>query len=128
MSSHAFLMVLCSDFSSALLGVSSETKNLLSESCIKRQSLRKKLCTPLIPLVSHGLNCSNGPKNISYILRVSAPNFSIKSSGVCTLYLDLDIFSISCPQVYCPLSFKINSASANSLLHFLKTLRLAHHY
>src|SRR5690606_40960037 len=72
-----------------------------------------------MPLVFQGLNCSNGPRNISYSLRVSAPYLSITSSGLTTLYLDLDIFSTSAPHTYFP-SSKIKLAPARSDLHCLK--------
>ncbi len=38
--------------------------------------MRKKRCTPSMPLVSQGLLCSTGPRNISYMRKVSAPNLS----------------------------------------------------
>src|ERR1035437_623162 len=72
-----------------------------------------------MPLVSHGLLASTGPKNISYIRKVSAPYLSIKSFGLTVLYFDLDIFSTSTPQMYLP-SSKINSALLYSSLQFLK--------
>ena len=101
------------------MGVSSETEKLFSVSCTKRQNFRRKLCTPFIPFTSQGLNCSSGPKNISYKRKVSAPKSSTKLSGVCTLYFDFDIFSTSCPHKNFPSSFRINSALANSSLQFL---------
>ena len=54
-------------------------------------TLRKNLCTPSMPLVSQGLDCSKGPKNISYKRKVSAPYCSTITSGLTTLYIDLDI-------------------------------------
>src|SRR6478735_6039018 len=75
-----------------------------------------------MPLVSQGLLCSTGPRNISYMRKVSAPYFSQSSFGLTVLYFDLDIFSVSTPQMYLP-SSKINSAFAYSpFFHFLNSL------
>src|SRR5690606_9942520 len=121
-SSSTFLMILCKALYSALLGSSSETWKLPSASWNKRHSLRRNLYTPSIPLVFQGFACSNGPKNISYKRKVSAPYFSTTSSGLTTLNLDLDIFSTSVPQMYLPFS-RINSASAKSGRKFLNFSR-----
>ena len=75
-----------------------------------------------MPFVSQGLLISTGPRNISYIRKVSAPYFVTKSSGLTVLNFDLDIFSISVPQIYFPSSSLINSAFAYSpFLHFLNS-------
>src|SRR5258706_1458473 len=84
------------------------------------QKRLKNLYTPSMPLVFQGLDCSSGPRNISYRRRVSAPYFSMMSSGLTTLYLDLDIFSMAEPQRYRPSSSVINSAFENCGCHFLK--------
>src|SRR5690606_15611958 len=91
-SSSTFLMILCKAFHSAFSGSSSLTANPPSASWNNFQNLRRNLYTPSMPLVFQGLLCSNGPRNISYIRKVSAPYWSIMSSGFTTLYLDFDIF------------------------------------
>src|SRR5690606_997348 len=113
-----FLMILCNAFNSALVGSALLTVNSHASLWNKRQNLRKNLNTPSIPLVFQGLLCSNGPKNISYMRKVSAPYCEIKTSGFTTLNLDFDIFSTSTPQTYLPFS-SINSASTNSGLNSL---------
>ena len=64
---------------------------------------------PSQPEVCQGLTCSRGPINISYMRRVSAPKRSTMSSGLTTLYLDLDIFSICvCSGVSVPLAYHVS--------------------
>ena len=119
-SSVIFLMVLCNAFSSAAVGASSVT--MLCSVCSsknKRHNFFRKRCTPSIPLVSQGLLISIGPRNISYIRNVSAPYSFTISSGLTTLYFDLDIFSVSTPQRYLP-SSRMNCALAYSGRHCLK--------
>src|SRR5690606_643213 len=87
-------MVLCSDLYISFVGSSLVTMKPLS-SKYKRHNFFKKPYTPVIPAVFQGFACSSGPKNISYILKVSAPYCLQISSGFTTLYLDLDIFSTS---------------------------------
>ena len=113
-------MAVCKTRNSSAVAVSSTTFfTWVFSSKNNRQTFRKKLCDPEIEFVFQGLNCSNGPKNISYTRNVSAPYFEIKSSGLTTLYLDLDIFSTSQPHTYLPPS-RINSASSGtSFLDFL---------
>src|SRR5487761_2477314 len=82
-------------------------------------SFRRKRCTPSIPLVSQGLLCSTGPRNISYILNVSAPYFSTSSFGLTVLNFDLDIFSTSEPQRYFPFSHTNSAFAYSPLRHFL---------
>src|ERR1700722_20192631 len=72
-SSSTLRMILCSDFNSALVGSSSDKLNFHASSWNSLQNLRRNLKTPSMPLVFHGLLCSKGPKNISYMRRVSAP-------------------------------------------------------
>src|SRR5690606_36042597 len=84
----------------------------------RRHNFFKKLYTPEIPAVFQGLDCSKGPKNISYKRRLSAPYSSQILSGLTTLYLDLDIFSTSRPTIYLP-SSKTNWASRYSVRQFL---------
>src|SRR4030095_16908832 len=93
-----FLMVLCNTFNSAAVGFSSFQFLPFSSSLNNLQSFRRNRCTPSMPLVSHGLLASTGPRNISYILKVSAPYFSTRTSGLTVLYLLLLIFSTSLPQ------------------------------
>src|ERR1700748_1962532 len=78
MSSSTLRIILCNDFNSALVGSADDTLKFQASSWNKRQNLRRNLNTPSIPLVFHGLLCSSGPKNISYIRRVSAPSPSIR--------------------------------------------------
>src|SRR5690606_9690028 len=110
MSSVTFLMVLCNDLYISAVGSSLVTINPLS-SAYKRHSFLRKPNTPVIPAVFQGFACSNGPKNISYKRKVSAPYSLQISSGFTTLYLDFDIFSTSRPTMYFPFSSKINSTS-----------------
>src|ERR1700739_2349488 len=93
-SSSIFLIVLCKTFNSASVGFSSVHTFPLISSKNKRHNFFRKRCTPSMPLVSQGLLCSTGPRNISYIRKVSAPYLSTRSFGLTTLYLDLDIFSV----------------------------------
>ena len=111
-----FSMVLCSVFSDAFEGFSSLTPKE-SDWWNNRQNLFKKLLTPEIPAVFQGLACSMGPKNISYMRKVSAPYWSQIASGLTTLYLDFDIFSTSRPTMYLP-SSNSNVASAKWGCHF----------
>src|SRR5690606_1808991 len=101
MSSVTFLMVLCNDLYMSAVGSSFVTIKPLS-SAYKRHSFLRKPNTPVIPAVFQGFDCSNGPKNISYKRKVSAPYSSQISSGFTTLYFDFDIFSTSCPTMYLP--------------------------
>ena len=118
-SSSIFLMARCRIFSSASVAFSSFHILPFISSKNKRHNFLRKRCTPSIPLVSQGLLASTGPRNISYMRKVSAPYLLHNSSGLTVLYLDLDIFSTSALQIYLP-SSRINSASANSGFHFLK--------
>ena len=111
-SSFTFFIVLCKLFKSSLEGAASATLHPLS-SKYKRHSFLRKPCTPVIPAVFQGLDCSNGPKNISYKRKLSAPYSSQIASGFTTLYLDLDIFSTSLPTMYC--SSPTVSPTANTL-------------
>src|SRR5690554_4634528 len=111
-------MVLCNDLYISFVGSSSVTITPLS-SAYKRHNFLRKPKTPLIPAVFQGFACSNGPKNISYKRKVSAPYSFAISSGLTTLNLDFDIFSTSCPTMYLPESSKINSKSEKSFLHSL---------
>src|SRR5574343_576130 len=108
-SSVTFLMVLCSDLYISAVGSSFVIFKPLS-SKYKRHNFFKKPETPVIPAVFQGFACSNGPKNISYKRKVSAPYSLQMSSGLTTLYFDFDIFSTSRPTMYFPPS-KMNSAS-----------------
>ena len=110
MSNVTFLISLCKDFNSSAVGSASVTCRVSVLPKNKPQSFFKKRCTPSIPFVSQGLDCSNGPRNISYKRRVSAPYFSTIISGFTTLNMDLDIFSTAHPQIYLP-SSNTNSAS-----------------
>src|SRR3712207_2579002 len=67
-----------------------------------------------MPFVSHGLLISTGPKNISYIRKVSAPYLSTTSSGLTTLSFDFDIFSTT--DVV--LTFKFDVGANESLYHW----------
>src|SRR3970040_888477 len=109
-SSATFLMVLCNDFKLSFVGVSLLTIKPFS-SKYKRHNFLRNPKTPEIPAVFQGFACSNGPKNISYKRKVSAPYSLQISSRVTTLYLDFDIFSISRETIYLPFSSQINSAS-----------------
>ena len=111
-------MVLCNDFKLSLVGTSSVTI-IVCSSKYKRHSFFKNPKTPEIPAVFQGFACSNGPKNISYKRKVSAPYSLQISSGDTTLYLDFDIFSTSRPTMYFPFSSVMNSAVAYSSLHLL---------
>ena len=75
MSSRTFFMVLCSVFNSFGVGASSVTASA-SPAWKSRQKRRRNLCTPSMPFVSHGFDCSSGPRNISYMRNVSAPYWS----------------------------------------------------
>ena len=81
--------------------------------------MRKKRKQPSMPFESQGLLWLMGPRNISYRRRVSAPYFSTIMSGLTTLYIDFDIFSIAQPHTYLP-SSSTNSAVAYSGRHCLK--------
>lgn len=83
-SEAAFLMVLCNDFKLSFVGSSLFTIRPLSSKYNLHNFLRKPN-TPEIPAVFQGFACSNGPKNISYKRRVSAPYSLQISSGVTTL-------------------------------------------
>ena len=109
MSSVTFLMVLCNDLYISAVGSSFTITEPLS-SKYNLHNFFKKPETPVIPAVFQGLDCSKGPKNISYKRNVSAPYSSQISSGETTLYFDFDIFSTSRPTMYFP-SSKMNSAS-----------------
>src|SRR5699024_9821292 len=119
MSYVTFLISLCSDFSSSAVGSTSVICKVSVLPNNYPQSCFRKRCTPSIPFVSHGLDCSNGPKNISYRRSVSAPYFSTIISGLTTLNMDFDIFSTAHPQMYFP-SSNTNSASLYSGRQFLK--------
>src|SRR5690606_35775657 len=112
-------MVLCSDLYISFVGSSLVTMKPLS-SKYKRHNFFKKPCTPVIPAVFQGFACSSGPRNISYILKVSAPYWLQISSGFTTLYLLLDIFSTSRETLNVPSSSVINSAFLYSSRQFLK--------
>src|SRR5690349_17191703 len=73
MSSSIFFSVLFNTFSSSRVGSSMLTVKLPALSWKRFQNLRRNLKTPSIPFVFQGLDNSKGPKNISYILKVSAP-------------------------------------------------------
>src|SRR5437868_6851281 len=133
-SSSIFLIVRCNTFNSASVDLSS-FQILASppaplptergvETSLKNSlhNFRRKRCTPSIPFVSQGLLASTGPRNISYMRKVSAPYFNTRSSGLTVLNLDLDIFSTSELQIYFPSSSRINVASLYSGFHFLKAL------
>src|SRR5690606_2302961 len=105
-------MVLCNDLYISLVGSSSVMFKPLSSKYNLHNFLRKPK-TPVIPAVFQGFACSKGPKNISYKRNVSAPYSSQISSGLTTLYFDLDIFSTSRPTMYFPFSSKINFASVS---------------
>ena len=98
-SSCTFLIVLCKTFNSSLVAISSETSKL-SPLKYNFHNFFKKDETPEIPEVFQGLVCSKGPKNISNILKASAPYSATISSGFTTLYFDLDIFSTSLETTY----------------------------
>src|SRR5450432_2606372 len=117
-SSSSFLMALCNTFFSASVAATSVQTLPFTSSKNNLQSLRRKRCTPSMPLVSQGLLCSTGPKNISYILKVSAPYFSTSSFGFTVLNFDFDIFSTSAPHIYFP-SSRINPEFAYSGLQDL---------
>src|SRR5690606_28197210 len=85
----------------------------------KRHNFFKKPCVPVIPAVFQGLDCSKGPRNISYNRRLSAPYSSQILSGLTTLYLDLDIFSTSRVTLKPSSSDAKKVASAKSSLQFL---------
>ena len=119
-SSPTFLMVLCKVFKLSFDGSLSVTIKPWS-SKYKRQSFLRKPKTPVIPAVFHGLACSSGPRNISYKRSVSAPYSLQISSGLTTLYFDLDIFSTSRPTMYFPLSSLMNLAYLYSSLQFLNS-------
>ena len=76
MSSRTFRIVLCSVLSSLSVGASSVTARA-SPSKKSRQNRFRNLCTPSMPFVSQGFDCSNGPRNISYMRSVSAPYCSM---------------------------------------------------
>ena len=113
-------MVLCNIFSSALVGASSVSVILPCWSKNNRQNLSKNRDTPCILSVFQGLLSSNGPKNISYMRKQSAPYLATTSSGLTTLCFDLDIFSTAAPHIYFPSGFRTNSALAYSGFHCLK--------
>src|SRR6185312_5131505 len=114
--SSTFLTVRKMHFHSASLGVCVVQTAPFVSSKNRRHSLRRNRCTPSIPFVSQGLLCSTGPRNISYIRKVSAPYFLTRSLGLTVLYSRLLIFSTSVPQMYLP-SSRTNSAFAYSLRH-----------
>ncbi|CAI8212526.1 MAG: Uncharacterised protein [Flavobacteriaceae bacterium] len=121
MSCSTFFMVLCNTLRASLLaGVCEILKSSSGPAWNRRHNFFKKLCTPDIPAVFHGFACSNGPKNISYIRRVSAPYWRQISSGLTTLYFDLDIFSTSRVTLKLPSSSVTKAASLNSTRQFLK--------
>ena len=94
MSEETFFIALCIIFSCSMLYSSPSTKI----SC-KFHTLSKNFPQPRMLSIDHGAVWSNGPINISYTLKVSAPNSSIISSGFITLPLDLDIFSPLVPKI-----------------------------
>ena len=61
-SSPAFFMVLCSDFSSSLVGSALETSSSPCPLWNNLHNLPKNFLTPSIPLVFQGLNCSRAPR------------------------------------------------------------------
>ena len=73
MSSETFLMVLWRVRNSCSVAFSSVTHSCPSRSKNRRQKRRRNLCTPSMPFVSQGFDCSSGPRNISYMRSVSAP-------------------------------------------------------
>ena len=73
MSSFTLRMVLCSVLSSLSVAGSSLTAKAPPRSKKRLQKRRRNLCTPSMPFVSHGFDCSSGPRNISYMRSVSAP-------------------------------------------------------
>ena len=99
MSSVTFLMSLWRVLRLALVGVSSLTAHCPSRVKKRFHVLRRKRKQPSMPLLSQGLLWLMGPRNISYRRRVSAPYFSMMTSGLTTLYIDFDIFSTAQPQM-----------------------------
>ena len=117
-SSVTFFMSLWIDLSSSLVGASSDTFRLPSLSVNMFHIFLMKRWQPSMPLVSQGFDCSSGPRNISYMRRVSAPYLSMITSGLTTLNMDLLIFSTAHPQMYLPFS-RMNSALLYSGRQFL---------
>ena len=97
------------------------------------KDLRKKPTTPFIPLVSQGLDCFIGPRNISYNLKASAPYLSQMESGLIILCFDFDIFSTSRSTIKTPFSSSnleslysgnqfLNPTKSSSLWSFTKLI------
>ena len=61
--------------------------------------LSKNLLHPRMLSIDHGAVWSNGPINISYTLKLSAPKSLTISSGFTTFPFDLDIFSPLLPNI-----------------------------
>src|SRR3989338_7907239 len=114
MSSPIFLMLLCKRISVPILFPSP----ILS---FKFQTLFKNLSMPAIDSSRKSPPCSNGPRNIRYILKTSAPNFLIYSSGLTTLPLDFDIFAPSLIKSPCARNF-LNGSSKSTKPQSRKTL------
>src|SRR5690606_7663035 len=124
-SSSTFLMVLCRVFRlsariSPVRGGLSIVNCPSGPEWYRRHNFFKKLYTPEIPAVFQGLDCSKGPKNISYKRRLSAPYSSQILSGLTTLYLDLDIFSTSRVTLKVLSFFFIKGTFRYSVCQFLK--------
>ena len=99
-SSVTFLTIMWYDFSSSLVSSSTiEGFTLPSSSIISLQTRSRKRRDPSTPFVVQAIDASSGPMNISYSLNVSAPCVWLISSGLTTLPLDLDIFSLPSPKI-----------------------------
>ncbi len=70
MSEVTFFISLLTVLLSSRLISASDSRSVFSKS---PHSFLRKRFTPSMPLVSHGLDCSTGPRNISYRRSVSAP-------------------------------------------------------
>ena len=89
-------------FFTALCIIDSNSFEYSSSSVIiscKLHTRSKNLLHPRILSIDHGAVWSNGPINISYTLKLSAPKSLTISSGFTTFPFDLDIFSPLLPNI-----------------------------
>src|SRR5690606_3706971 len=82
-----------------LVSISGEIFSSSTIISCSRHTLSRNLRQPRTPFMDQGTLLSKSPINISYILKVSAPNSLTISSGLMTLPLDLDIFSLLSPCI-----------------------------
>ena len=91
-SSVIFFMVLCNNTLTPLAGTRFPSPRGRGGWGVRANTFSKNLLTPFTPSMLQGIVSANGPINISYKRKLSAPTLFTTSSGLITLPKDLDIF------------------------------------